>query len=451
MSASHTDTTTMAHKQPRVPNLCDLLAQHETAPVVSVSEQQNNARPVGTSLAQLMSEHGQKSQTGSEETGQRNWSVSPLTFLTIGSNSSLSPKPHQNSLSLGTLASLKINSGTDSSSPSHLSNLSLKSFQSETKTSTVGTPSGFSSQRSATVSLEAPSLANLIQEHSNRSPRGSDSLFMARTGVKGQETAAQPLLLSELASQHQNRQVDSLFKANTSPPVTKVTPACLSGTVSLSQLASEHQTRSFSQPVSSESPANAHKQPPGLSQLLSLSNLTFEHKGETSTTSNGSQCSLTSLLSPTKPECAHAFAAHTEKGGTEREIDHNLHHRILRASTPLNSIDLSSLINQTNQLHIDLPSPSSPSPGGSGLDFSVSAKPSVFAATLSFQTQPRRRRNVLKGQTKRQRNGNGYQVFLCKPQNKFKSPPPFPIAPFCFDTPSPDDIVRAKQAKAFTR
>ncbi|XP_023808607.1 HBS1-like protein isoform X2 [Oryzias latipes] len=475
LSAFHTDTNTQAHKQACVPNLCDLLAQHETAPVVGSNEQQPAAR---TSLAQLMSEHGHKSKTGRQDTGQRNWDISPLSSLTRGSNSTLSSVPYQNSLSLGTLASLNISSGINSSAPSCLadsiSNLSLKSLQLETKTSTVGTPPGFSSvfqnsQCSGAGSIEAPSLADLIQEHSNRSPRPNDSLFMAHTGVpsrKGTAAPTQPLLLSELASQHQNRNIDSLVKntespANTSSCGTKVTPTCLSGTVSLSQLAFQHQTSSsssFCQPISTESQANAQKQPPGLPQLLSLSNLTFEHKEETSTTSNGSQCSLTSLLSPTKPECAHAFAAGNEKGGTKCEIDHNLHHRILRASTPLNSIDLSSLINQTHrtsphQLDVDLPSPSSPSPGGSGLDFSVSAKPSVFAITLSFQshTQQRRRRIMLNGKTKRQRSGNGYQVFLCKPQNKFKSPPPFPIVPFGFDTPSPDDIVRAKQAKAFTR
>lgn len=513
MSASHTDITSKAHTahtdgckhtQPHVqasaPNLCDLLSQHKADPVVSSTEIQNcNRRNVGpdisgTSLAQLMSEHEQKA-SGVVDTG-RGLGVPSLSVLTIGTNSPPSIMSNQNSLSLGTLASLNMSSASHSAAPSLLS-VSLSSLSLNnpkiSASSSLPAPPGFgslssvlqSNQHSAGVGTGvkatmadpkgSPSLADLIQEHSNRSPTTISNSFptpqSSITSVKcqGMAAPAQTLSLSELASQHQNRnthiqsQSQSTKQPRNTLPFSKptnITPACLGGTVSLSQLALQHQTSSSSsssQPVSTESPANALKQPPGISELLSLSHLASAHKGKTSTTSNGSHYSLTSLLLPAKPERAVVLAESTTEGGTKRKPDHKPYHQNSRPPKLRQTIDLSALMAQSDGasprvFDHDLPSPSSPPPVALGLDSSVFAQPSVFAITLSIQSR-RQQKRMRKGKIRGQRTGSGYEAFLGKSQDKSKEQyaPLLPIVPFGFDTPSPDDIVRANQRKAFTR
>ncbi|XP_044023986.1 HBS1-like protein isoform X2 [Siniperca chuatsi] len=516
LSASHTDITSKAHKpqtdgckhtQPRVqanvPNLRDLVSQHQADPVVSSSENQNfipqNVGPgvSGTSLAQLMSEHEQKA-SGVVDTG-RGLGVSSLSVLTMGPNSPSSIMSNQNSLSLGTLASLNLSLASHSSAPSllsvSLSSLSLNNPKITTASSSLAAPPGFGSLSSVLQSNPhsvgvgtrgkatmadpkgSPSLAELIQEHSNRSPTTISNCFPTSqssiTSMKCQGMAAQTFSLSELASQHQNRnthiqsQSQSTERpANTIPfskPANIITACLGTGAVSLSQLALQHQNNSSlasPQPISTESPANALKQPPGISELLSLSHLASEHKSKTSTTSNGSHFSLTSPLSPAKPERAGVLAESTLEGGAKRELNHKQYHQNSRLPKPRQTIDLSALMAQSDGAgprHFvnDLPSPSSPTPVTSGLDSSVFAQPSVFAITLSIQShrQQKRMRNVFKGKIRGQRAGSGYQTFLCKSQDKFKEQqtPLSPIVPFRFDTPSPDDIVRANQRKAFTR
>lgn len=496
MAASHTDITSKTHKpeadgckstQPSAPNLRDLLCQHQTEPVSIFGNQilkDKSVTPVintGISLAQLMSDHEQKSKgTGVAD-------VSPLGNFAIGPNSPSSVVLNQNSLSLGTLASLSMSSTSHTTAPSTISaslgNLSLNYPKITAVSPSLAAPPGFGSLSSVLQNHQpsvaigtgsktivadpkgSPSLADLIQEHSNRSPTLSNALQSVIPTVKcqGMATPAQTLSLSELASQHQNRRIDS---QSLSTERQESAPPGLTGTLSLSQLTLQPQTSSslaHHQPVSTESSANALKQPPGLSELLPLSHLATEHKGKTSTTSNGSQYSLTSLLLPAKPESAGVSAESTAEGGAMGKLNRKPYHQISRPLKSGQTIDLSSLMAQSHggghhPIDIDLPSPSSPTSPTSvalGLNLSVFAQPSIFAIALSFQSHGQRKkmRNIWRGKIKGQRTGGGYQPFLRKSLDKSKDQPTslLPIEPFRFDTPSPDDIVRANQRKAFTR
>lgn len=111
------------------------------------------------------------------------------------------------------------------------------------------------------------------------------------------------------------------------------------------------------------------------------------------------------------------------------------------------SVDLSVLMAQTS------PGPASPRHGSHSNRFTnqnivaVFAKPSVFALSMCVQIQRKRRSQCSRA---------GHHAFLYSKQmarakERVQGPPLHHITPFSFDTPSPDDIVKANQKKAFTR
>lgn len=431
----------------------------------------------GTSLAELMSQHLNKSTLGVGPTlGAPSLGAlakAPKSLPPIGSNHA--------SLSLGTLAALNMSSASQNSAPSllsdPLSNLSLSNCKGAVASSSLGSTLGLGIlnsvpgagqnsvgcgaglQRKMADSNGGPSLADLIQQHSKHTPSVSScntftvpQLSRAFTTSHAQtESAPATISLSELASQHQNRKSHSLPHQQQCPQnglnfskPSDTNPACSAGAVPSSQVASPHQQGRLlaaAQQSSIEPPATALKPPPG----FSASYLVSERKSSGPSTSNGTPYCLSALLSPVKSKDTGVFASSAAGGSTSRKRCHQDAGE--RPVMDLGALVASSEEGSTSHFSYDLPQLSHRN--------RVFAKPSVFAITLSVGGQrPKKRRRIFIGE--RMRNplrDCRFEAFQCEwRETSNQHPAPLlPIVPFRFDTPSPDDIVRANQQKAFTR
>lgn len=298
-------------------------------------------------------------------------SVTPSSGLSVGSGATLS-----SGFSLGT----SVPAGLGVTPSSSLLTCSLSSLALQ------------DSQRSAPLPVCLGGLSSVLQRS-------------GPLGVPGQAKSSGSLSLAELIQEHQ----DSSPKLYDSLPGLQNTQN--------SYIAGTQNNTHIQKPIQTSAP-------PGFSEAPSLSELMSRHQTPLACTTsrkseNGSnhQASNKSTTALTKPP-----------------------------SLSLNRcVDLSALMSQT--------SPDSRSP--TLLSFThVSAtqkkrmfgKPSIFALALCVRVSSEKSRR-----SRATHNAFLYSRQMEKVKERVQCLPLHHIAPFSFDTPSPDDIVKANQRKAFTR
>ncbi|XP_012676666.2 HBS1-like protein isoform X2 [Clupea harengus] len=264
----------------------------------------------------------------------------------------------------------------------------------------------------------SPSLADLIQEHQNNSPKLYSTL-----GLQSTRTETHPHTQTYTHTHTLSTKGNSLSALNdTHTGSGAVGPPGLLGAPSLSELMSVHQAKS-SQPIVAGS-------------LVSL---------------------MGGVESQSTPKLG---LGRSETKRTPRPP------RILKSHSPTDqTVDLSTLMAQTSPSANDDPASPLSSSSSSTLNTSAPgpcrrqgnrpsllAHPSAFALALSVRAPGR--------VEPRRRSGGAlccHRAFLYSRQienlnlEPKEQEPLHHIAPFLFDTPSPDDIVRANQKKAFTR
>lgn len=343
-------------------------------------------------------------------------------------------------LSLGSLSSL-------SSTPSLLSS-SLSGLRLEDPKASAAVPVPLGSLSSvlqgsrplqadgglAGAHVGSPSLASLIQEHQSSSPK----LYSTLPGL-------------------QSTHADMLTHTHIQPHTQPAHMLGLQGS-SLSSLSST-QTGSGGGGCGSVGAVD----PPSLLGAPSLSELMSQHQAKSSPPL--ASCSLASLIGASEPNSSEKTEPKTQKTTQmqpQRPPPCTPKPRPSPASAQ--TVDLSALMAQMSPSSNDgrgspfssLSYPSSPLTNNSpsqGKRPSLLARPSTFALALSTRSPGR-----IDSRHRRAKILGCHQAFLYSRQIQcLENPEPkeleplHHIAPFLFDTPSPDDIVRANQKKAFTR
>ncbi|XP_026800730.3 HBS1-like protein isoform X2 [Pangasianodon hypophthalmus] len=358
-----------------------------------------------SSLAQLMAEHERKCASPAQGPN-----ISLANFGSSGLGQ-ISQSLHLGSLSGGLGVPLGLGSLTSVSPTSSLLSCSLSSLSlQDSKTAgSLPVPLGSLSnawQASKPVEVGgvskspgvggqdgSPSLAELIQEHQSNSPE----LFNSVPGLQNLST----LMANPLSNANTTKTQHSSLNLNNLPTLPLPKP-----------------------------PPNAP--PPGFSATPSLSDLIFQHQAATPKLQNHAS------LMPLKNK------KHKEKKSVQAK-------QSSQVRKP-QSVDLCVLMSEMS------PEPSAPhhnsrspiSPCSNHLMnqnvVGVFAEPSVFALTLCVQMRKRR------SQCSRARHRAFlYSKQMTRVKERVQGPPLHHITPFSFDTPSPDDIVKANQKKAFTR
>lgn len=222
------------------------------------------------------------------------------------------------------------------------------------------------------------------------------------------------------------------------------------GSPSLAELIQEHQSNS----------PDFFNSVPGLKNLSTLTETSADTKNTKTQHSldlNNLSLSLTTPSPPKPPPGFSAIASLSDLASRHKSAASELQNRKHKEQKPVRAkqvrqpqnVDLSVLMSQTSpEPGTPRRSPVSVSPRSYRLTEGVFAEPSVFALTLCVQKRKRRRTAA----TRIQCTWAGHQAFkMPRMKERAQGLPLHHITPFAFDTPSPDDIVKANQKKAFTR